>query len=243
MDRMPDATEHTFITRFRIPKRMWQAYGTVAAREGVDRSADLVDHVRDFIRKHGNEQERAELAAADEELTERRARKGGRPKYATPFTGVLAVLHATTADRRRLDEPAPELTRPLPLPLVRPGEPGIGRIDRVWRDGNLIRYSGHLNDTRQDAAEIRTEIEAGRLVGNLDVDGIPADGMRLVHQGRVLSQEEVDALPLDADVSEFETVMSGWRVRAATLMPSDGRAWPEVSLTLGGPATSKEQTA
>lgn len=148
------------------------------------------------------------------------------------FTGVLAVLHAPTPDGRQLDEPAPDLTRPLPIPLVRPGEPGIGRIERVWRDGNLIRYSGHLNDTHQDAAEIRTGIEAGRLVGNLDADSIPADGMRLVRQGRVLSQEEVDALPLDADLSEFQTVMSGWRVAAATLMPSDGKAWPEVSLTL-----------
>ena len=77
---MSDATEHTFITRFRIPKRMWQAYGTAAARQGVDRSADLVDHVRSFIREHGNKQELAELAAAELELAERRARKGGRPK-------------------------------------------------------------------------------------------------------------------------------------------------------------------
>jgi hypothetical protein len=26
--------------------------------------------------------------------------------------------------------------------------------------------------------------------------------------------------------------MRGWRVKAATLMPSDGKAWPEVSITL-----------
>lgn len=80
MDRMPDATEHTFITRFRIPKRMWQAYGTAAARKGIDRSADLVDHVRDYLKQHGNDQEQAELAAAEDELAERRARKGGRPR-------------------------------------------------------------------------------------------------------------------------------------------------------------------
>lgn len=80
---MTEATEHTFITRFRIPKRMWDAYGTAAARQGVDRSADLVDHVRAFIKEHGNEQERAELAAAEQELAERRARKGGRPKKET----------------------------------------------------------------------------------------------------------------------------------------------------------------
>ncbi|MCM1943151.1 hypothetical protein NC239_33610 [Streptomyces sp. G3] len=76
----PDDKDHTFATRFRIPRRMWDAYGTAAARKGVDRSADLVDHVRDFIRAHGNEEERAELAAAEQELAERRARKGGRPR-------------------------------------------------------------------------------------------------------------------------------------------------------------------
>lgn len=77
---MTDATDHTFVTRFRIPRRMWDAYGTAAARLGIDRSADLVDHVRDFIREHGNEEERAELTAAEQELAERRARKGGRPR-------------------------------------------------------------------------------------------------------------------------------------------------------------------
>lgn len=72
--------DHTFVTRFRIPRRMWDAYGTAAERQGIDRSADLVDHVRDFIREHGTDHERAELAAAEQELVERRARKGGRPK-------------------------------------------------------------------------------------------------------------------------------------------------------------------
>lgn len=79
----PDDKDHTFSTRFRIPRRMWDAYGTAAARKGIDRSADLVNHVRDFIQTHGNEQELAELAAAEQELTERRARKGGRPKKET----------------------------------------------------------------------------------------------------------------------------------------------------------------
>ncbi|MEU5596658.1 hypothetical protein [Streptomyces sp. NPDC020298] len=77
---MSEATDHTFVTRFRIPRRMWDAYGTAAERHGVDRSADLVDHVRTFIKQNGNEQELAELAAAEEELATRRARKGGRPR-------------------------------------------------------------------------------------------------------------------------------------------------------------------
>ncbi|MFE6758030.1 hypothetical protein ACFVDQ_31270 [Streptomyces sp. NPDC057684] len=77
---MAETSDRTFSTNFRIPRRLWDADGTAVARNGVDRSSDLVDHVRDFIRKHGNEQELAELEAAEQELAERRARKGGRPK-------------------------------------------------------------------------------------------------------------------------------------------------------------------
>jgi len=74
-----DASDHTYATRFRIPKRMWNAYGRVVDRLGTDRTADLVNHVRATIKKHGDDHDKAELAAADEELTERRSRKGGRP--------------------------------------------------------------------------------------------------------------------------------------------------------------------
>lgn len=74
-----DDKDHTFITKFRIPRRLWDAYGTAAQRQGTDRSADLVDHARAYVREHGNDHERAELAAAEEELAARRARKGGRP--------------------------------------------------------------------------------------------------------------------------------------------------------------------
>jgi hypothetical protein len=136
----------------------------------------------------------------------------------TLFTGVLAVLHTPTPDGRRLDEPGTELTRPMPLPLVRPGESGIGRIDNVWRDGNLIRYSGSLNDGHPNAAETFADIEAQRLVGMLDADDVEL--------------EEADE----------ELVMRGWRVLAVTLMPSEGKAWPEVSLTLKRPVSSEEKT-
>ena len=142
------------------------------------------------------------------------------------FTGVLAVRHATTRDGRRLDEPGSELTRPLPLPLVRPGGPGIGRIDRVWRDSNLIRYSGELDDTHPDAAEIRAEIQAGKLVGMLDADSAEPEYRR---PSSDMMQEAERPLDVEPDVL---AVLHGWRVMAATLMPSEEKAWPEVSLTL-----------
>jgi hypothetical protein len=77
---MADDKDHTFITRFRIPRPMWDAYGRVATRLGDDRTADLLDHIRKRIRKYGDDQDIADLAAAEQELAERRARKGGRPK-------------------------------------------------------------------------------------------------------------------------------------------------------------------
>ncbi len=151
----------------------------------------------------------------------------------TSFTGTLAVLHTTSSDRRRLGEPGPELTRTLPLPLVRPGKSSLGYVSHVWRDGNLIRYSGQLNDSHPDAEKARADIETGQLVGALDADNITDAGMKLLHQGRVLSKEEVAALPIEAPgIDLFETELSGWRVAAVTLMPAKGKAWPEVSLTL-----------
>ncbi|WP_411140274.1 hypothetical protein [Streptomyces sp. x-80] len=80
---MTDSAEgHTFTARFRLPRRMWDAYGNVLGDR--DRGADLLDHVRATIKQHGDEQALADLAAAEEELTARRARKGGRPRRGAP---------------------------------------------------------------------------------------------------------------------------------------------------------------
>lgn len=59
---------------------MWDTFRKVTQRRGTDWEAELHDHVRAFVREHGAEHELAELAAAEEELAERRGRKGGRPR-------------------------------------------------------------------------------------------------------------------------------------------------------------------
>jgi hypothetical protein len=59
---------------------MWQAYGRVCGRLGVTRTDDQLDRMRERIREHGDEQDRADLEAAEREMAERRARKGGRPR-------------------------------------------------------------------------------------------------------------------------------------------------------------------
>lgn len=80
---MADSADHTHHTRFRIPRVMWEAYGRVAQRLGTDRTALLLDHIRADIREHGDLRDLADLEAAERELTERRARKGGRPRRTT----------------------------------------------------------------------------------------------------------------------------------------------------------------
>lgn len=72
--------ERTPTRPIRVPVVMWDAYGRVCERLGVDRTGDLLDHMRQRIEQHGDETDRADLAAAEAELAERRARKGGRPR-------------------------------------------------------------------------------------------------------------------------------------------------------------------
>lgn len=80
---MAESGDHTYSTKFRIPRLMWDTYGRVTDRLGTDRTADLLDHVRAVIAKHGDEQDLADLETAEQELAERRARKGGRPRGRT----------------------------------------------------------------------------------------------------------------------------------------------------------------
>lgn len=67
-------------TPIRVPRRMWAAYGRVCARLGRDRTEDLISHIRRQIKGHGDAEDLADLEAAEEELRERRSRKGGRPR-------------------------------------------------------------------------------------------------------------------------------------------------------------------
>ena len=74
-------TTHTPIRRFRAPDPLWDAYETVCKRVfSRDRSEDLLEHMRTVIAEYGNASELAKLELAEQELEERRARKGGRPR-------------------------------------------------------------------------------------------------------------------------------------------------------------------
>lgn len=72
--------DHTPAINVRIPRALWDAYGRVCERQGRERAEDLLEYVRREVEQHGDDADRADLAAADLELAERRARRGGRPR-------------------------------------------------------------------------------------------------------------------------------------------------------------------
>lgn len=77
-------SQATPTTPIRVPRTMWKAYGNVCERLGVNRTEDLLAHMRRQINSHGDETDLALLAEAEEELKVRRARKGGRPRKTPP---------------------------------------------------------------------------------------------------------------------------------------------------------------
>lgn len=76
---MSDAAGHTYQSRFRVPRIMWEAFGRVCERQGITRTERLLDVIRADITHHGDARDLADLEAAERELVERRSRKGGRP--------------------------------------------------------------------------------------------------------------------------------------------------------------------
>jgi hypothetical protein len=77
-----DKPDHTPVIRVRMPRALWDAYGRVCERRGRERAEELLDFVRREVAEHGDDADRVDLGAADAELAERRARKGGRPRKA-----------------------------------------------------------------------------------------------------------------------------------------------------------------
>lgn len=72
----------------RVPDRMWKAFGRVCKRRGTSRNARIMEMIRSDIRRHGDDQDKADLQGADAELKERRSRKGIRhSRQAHPSAG------------------------------------------------------------------------------------------------------------------------------------------------------------
>lgn len=78
--REKERADVTPTVNIRMPHRMWMTHGRVCTRLGRDRTEDLIGHIRKQITQHGDAADLTDLAAAENELRERRSRKGGRPR-------------------------------------------------------------------------------------------------------------------------------------------------------------------
>lgn len=85
MATQDDTGSVTPLQHFRAPASLWKAFGNVCAGRGLSPAADLIAHMRRTVRQYGDEGDKALLVAAETELRQRRARKGGRPRK--PPTG------------------------------------------------------------------------------------------------------------------------------------------------------------
>ena len=124
------------------------------------------------------------------------------------FDGVLAVIGSPSADGRVITSLDPELTRPLPLPLVPGAVTGspCGKITQVWVEGDQLKYTVEVPEDHPLLGKIRS----GELVGMLDA-------------------EISGAVDTGSDGQSLE--MTGVRVVGATLLPSHLKVWPEVELS------------
>jgi hypothetical protein len=78
-----DEERKTPTVGIRVPRLMWEAYDRVCGRLHRERTEDLLDRMRERIREHGDDRDKADLEAAEKELAERHSRKGGRPPKST----------------------------------------------------------------------------------------------------------------------------------------------------------------
>jgi hypothetical protein len=171
----------------------------------------------------------------DEDMQPRRP-ESGEPAmdYAgqtAPWEGVLAVEGITTGDGREFAEGA--LTwADLPIPLrwnkedSHGGEPhtvavNVGRIDRIWRDGNTIMGAGVLNLAEDDGRRVHDLIKGEFLRGvSIDADSIADADVELVwpeNPNEGMADDEGDLFEMLFAQPE-KTIFHAGRIRAATLV-------------------------
>lgn len=87
-DAPPPDTE-TKPRQFRVATPIWEAFDRVCSRLGMTRAESLNAHIAAVIEKHGDAEDRADLARGQAELAERRARMHpGRPRKGADRPGA-----------------------------------------------------------------------------------------------------------------------------------------------------------
>ncbi|WP_119580447.1 hypothetical protein [Streptomyces europaeiscabiei] len=149
-----------------------------------------------------------------------------------PWEGPLAVEGIVTGDGREF---APDALTwaDLPVPLrwnkedshggeARTIAVNVGRIDRIWRDGNKIMGAGVLDLSDEDGRRVHAKIEGKFLRGvSIDADSIADADVEYVFP------EDVNAGTAEGDEDDLfemlfaqpeKVVFHGGRIRAATLV-------------------------
>ena len=150
-----------------------------------------------------------ELEDDEEEITE------------VPVHGVLAPEGVPTGDGRQFGEGS--LTnRDLPLPIAyqllsgegHNGSATVGRIDEIFREGNLLKFNGVLILTKEHTPEVIEGLIDGTVRGiSVDVDDVEVD------------------MAMDDDGSSGLTVFAKARVAGVTIVPIP--AFQEAFMGLG----------
>ncbi len=151
-----------------------------------------------------------------------------------PWEGPLAVEGIVTGDGREFAEGALTWAE-LPIPLrwnkedSHGGEPrtiavNVGRIDRIWRDGNKVMGAGVLDLSDEDGRRVHAKIEGKFLRGvSIDADSIADADTEFVWPDNVNAGTGDD----DGDEPDMfemlfaqpeKVIFHGGRIRAATLV-------------------------
>lgn len=177
------------------------------------------------------EEQRATLADAEENPVEEPDESMDYGGDTAPWEGPLAVEGIVTGDGREF---APDALTwaDLPVPLrwnkedSHGGDPktvavNVGRIDKIWRDGNKIMGAGVLDLSDDDGRRVHAKIEGKFLRGvSIDADSISDANVEYVWP------EDVNAGTGESEDDLFEmlfaqpekVIFHGGRIRAATLV-------------------------
>lgn len=173
--------------------------------------------------------------------------------YAARWSGVLCVEGTATGDGREFAPDALDWANHMLLRWQKEGSHGgnhdvtvtVGRIDRAWRDGPLVRGEGMLDLMNPDGFEVRRRLAGGFAGGvSIDADDIEDADVELIwpeadDEGAELAEGD-DILNMLFG-RPLKTVYHGGRVRAATLV--DIPAFVEAAIALTGDEGGSETVA
>lgn len=172
---------------------------------------------------------------------------------AARWNGVLCVEGTPTGDGREFAPDALDWASHMLLRWQKEGSHGgdhdvtvtVGRIDRAWRDGPLVRGEGVLDLMNPDGFEVRRRLANGFAGGvSIDADDIEDADVELVWPEEGDEAEEMSEGDSILNVlfgRPLKTVYHGGRVRAATLV--DIPAFVEAAISLGGDDGGAETVA